>query len=284
MSSILNFLVKHNHWFLFILLEGISFVLIFAFNNYHSAAMFTSANSVAGNLYAAISDVEGYFSLKDENTALHEHNKALVEKVNAMQEELSAFRDSASLADNRYICEKSKEGYTFGTARAINNTVNRTDNFITIDKGSNDGISQDMGVFNEKGVIGIVYLASENFALVQSLLNSKSMLSCRVKGDNSFCTLKWQGNDIYHSHLIDLPRHGRYEKGDTIVTSGFSASFPANVPVGEIIELEDSDDGNFYKAKIRLFADFSKADKLFTAGNSNRKEQAELESSINKEE
>ena len=276
MQQILNFLIKHNHWFLFILLEGISFVLLFSFNNYQSASMFTSTNEVAGNIYSMISDVDGYFTLNDENQALLEHNKELISEIEALKEELATLKDSNAIAafpDGKF---------RFNTARAVNNSLNKLQNFITIDKGENDGIGSEMGVFNDKGVVGIIYQTSGNFSLVMPLLNSKSMLSCRVKGSNSFCTLRWHGEELQYSYLIDLPRYAIFQQGDTVVTSGFSSIFPADIPVGEIERLEDSDDGMFYRARVRLFVDFASIDNVFVVGNDNKKEQDILEQSINK--
>ncbi|MBR5599757.1 MAG: rod shape-determining protein MreC [Bacteroidaceae bacterium] len=276
MQQILNFLIKHNHWFLFILLEGISFVLLFSFNNYQSASMFTSTNEVAGNIYSMISDVDGYFTLNDENQALLEHNKELISEIEALKEELATLKDSSAIAafpDGKF---------RFNTARAVNNSLNKLQNFITIDKGENDGIGSEMGVFNDKGVVGIIYQTSGNFSLVMPLLNSKSMLSCRVKGSNSFCTLRWHGEELQYSYLIDLPRYAIFQQGDTVVTSGFSSIFPADIPVGEIERLEDSDDGMFYRARVRLFVDFASIDNVFVVGNDDKKEQDTLEQSINK--
>ncbi|MBQ2808933.1 MAG: rod shape-determining protein MreC [Bacteroidaceae bacterium] len=282
MQSILNLLIKYNHWFLFTLLEGISIVLLLFFNNYHSAVFFTSANGIAGNIYSMITDVEGYFNLKDENMRLVEHNRLLSEELQAMGKELSAYKDSTMLAGNGFVAA-NRGNFTFGTAKVINGSLNRVNNFITIDKGSSDGVTTEMGVFNEQGVVGIVRQTSENFAIVLPLLNSKSMISCRVKGSNSFCTLKWDGTELQHSYLIDLPRYALFEQGDTVVTSGFSSIFPAGIPVGEIQNLEDSDDGMFYRAKVKLYVNFSSIDNLFIVGHKKKNEQEILEESMNKE-
>ena len=281
MQQILNFLIKHNHWFLFILLEGISFVLLFSFNRYQNAAMFTSTNEFAGNIYSFMNDVDGYFGLSDENEALVEQNRVLINEIEQLKQELASFKDSTALATNSFAAPL-KGDFRFNTARAVNNSLNKVNNFITIDKGKNDGINSEMGVFNDKGVIGIIYKTSDNFSLVMPLLNSKSMLSCRVKGSNSFCTLRWNGEELQYSYLIDLPRYAIFQQGDTVVTSGFSSIFPADIPVGEIERLEYSDDGMFYRARVRLFVDFASIDNLFVVGNDNKLEQDTLEMSINK--
>ena len=282
MQTILNFLIKHNHWFLLLLLEGISFVLIISFNNYQSATVFTSANNIAGNAYGILSDVNSYFGLKEKNDELFEYNRLLLNEIEQTKEELKKYKDSTSVADNGYI-QNNRDGYFYLTACVVNNNLNKVNNFVTIDKGEKDGILSEMGVFNSQGVVGIVYSTSENFALVIPLLNSKSNISCRVKGTNSYSTLQWNGGDARYSYLVDLPRYAVFEKGDTVVTSGFSSIFPAGVPVGVIDNLEDAEDGLFFKARVELFVDFSSIENLFVVGNNKKEEQELLEKTIEKE-
>ena len=280
MRSILNILIKHNHWFLFLLLEGISFVLIVSFNNYQKATMFTSANSFAGNIHSAITDIDSYFGLKSENQVLVEQNRELANVVENLKARLREFEDSASVSTIRHTLPLHS-GFRYNTARVVNNSVNKVNNYITIDKGLLHGVKDQMGVFNHQGVIGITYTSSDNFTVVLSLLNSKSIISCKVK-DNTLCTLKWDGNDTRHSYLIDLPRYELFEKGDTVYTSGFSSIFPAGIPVGRIERLEDSADGQAYRALVELFADFSSIDNVFVVGNEYMEEQERLEQSIDK--
>ena len=279
MQTILNFLIKHNHWFLFTLLEGISFVLIVSFNNYQSAVMFTSANNIAGNIYSAITDVDSYFSLKSENETLTEHNRTLLEELEQTRNELNTLKDNNLLAVHEFTRNKA-DGFYYKSARIVNNSLNKTDNYITIDKGTNDGVHEEMGVFSEKGVVGIVYQSSANYSIVLPLLNGKSKVNCRVKGSNSFCALQWDGSDTRYSYLVDLPRYAAFEMGDTVVTSGFSSIFPKDIPVGTIEKTEDSADGMFYCAKVRLFTDFSSLNTVYIVGNKGHKEQLELEKSI----
>ncbi len=278
MRSILDFLIKHNHWFLLLLLEGISFVLIVSFNNFQRAAVFTSANKIAGNLYSAITDVDSYFGLRSENEALVTHNKELINDIERLKSRLRIYEDSTSIADGQYTTQ-GDEGFYYNTARVVNNSTNRVNNYLTIDKGTLQGVKDQMGVFNNRGVIGVTYTSSDNFTVVMPLLNSKSIISCKVK-DNTLCTLKWDGKDTRYSYLIDLPRYELFEQGDTVTTSGFSSIFPAGLPLGLIDRLEDSADGQSYRARVRLFVDFSDIDNVFVVGNSHREEQEILEESI----
>ena len=279
MHTLLNFFIKHNHWFLFLLLEGIGVMLIVQFNNYQNAKMFTSANSVAGNLFAAITDVNSYFALKSENARLLQYNKELNGQVTALKARLAQHQDSAMVA----TLPHKANGFFYNSATVVNNALNAVNNYITIDKGTADGVEAEMGVFCNEGVVGIIYTASEHYSVVIPLINSKSSISCRVKGSDSFCTLQWDGSDTRYSYLVDLPRYTKFEIGDTVVTSGFSSIFPADIPVGIIERTEDSDDGMFAQARVELFTNFATLRKVYIVGNEGRKEQWELENSISKE-
>ncbi|MBQ5706024.1 MAG: rod shape-determining protein MreC [Bacteroidaceae bacterium] len=281
MRALFNFLVKHNDWFLFLLLEGISLVLIVRFNNYQSATFFTSAGSMAGSVYSMFMDANRYFHLKTENDGLLAQNVALTRELSELKEQLTELRNSETLLNDSLV-KSIDSGYKFLTANIINNSLNSVNNFITLNKGSDDGVRPEMGVFNSDGIVGVVYLTSENRSIVIPLLNSKSSISCRVKGSESFCSLSWDGGDTRYSNLIDLPRYAQFEKGDTVVTSGFSSIFPGDLPVGTVERIEDSADGMFYTVRVKLFVDFSRLTSVFIVGNDDYEEQSQLEQEITK--
>ena len=281
MRALFNFLVKHNDWFLFLLLEGISLVLIVRFNNYQSATFFTSAGSMAGSVYSMFMDANRYFHLKTENDGLLAQNVALTRELSELKEQLTELRNSETLLNDSLV-KSIDSGYKFLTANIINNSLNSVNNFITLNKGSDDGVRPEMGVFNSDGIVGVVYLTSKNRSIVIPLLNSKSSISCRVKGSESFCSLSWDGGDTRYSNLIDLPRYAQFEKGDTVVTSGFSSIFPGDLPVGTVERIEDSADGMFYTVRVKLFVDFSRLTSVFIVGNDDYEEQSQLEQEITK--
>lgn len=281
MRALFNFLVKHNDWFLFLLLEGISLVLIVRFNNYQGATFFTSAGSVAGNVYSVFMDANRYFHLKKENDGLLAQNVTLTRELTELKEQFAELRNNEALQKDSLV-HSIKSGYTFLTANIINNSLNSVNNFITLNKGSDDGVRPEMGVFNSDGIVGVVYLTSKNRSIVIPLLNSKSSVSCRVKGSDSFCSLSWDGGDPRYSNLIDLPRYAQFETGDTVVTSGFSSIFPGDLPVGTVEKIEDSADGMFYTVRVKLFVDFSRLTSVFIVGNESYEEQSKLEEKAQK--
>lgn len=280
MRNLLDFLLKYNHWFLFILLEVICFVLLFRFNNYQQSVFFTSANAVAGKVYEVSSAVSSYFHLQSVNEDLLDRNMALEQQIANLENRLRDLRlDSASISGIRNLEHKD---YRIFNAHVIRNSLNRADNYITLDKGSSSGIRPEMGVVNGNGVVGIVYKTSPSYSLVISVLNSKSNISCKIVGSEYFGYLKWEYGDSQYAYLRDLPRHAEFSLGDTVVTSGFSTVFPEGMMVGTVDDMSDSNDGLSYLLRIKLATDFGKLGSVRVISRNGQAEQKELENMGNK--
>ena len=278
MRNLLNFFLKYNYWFLFILLEVISFALLFRFNNYQGSAFFTSSNQVAGMVYEAANNVTGYFHLKSINDDLVQENVELelqIERLRSALMELTA--DSVGLEKMKLDALK---GYDIYRANVINNSLTHVDNYITIDKGENDGIRPEMGVINGSGVVGIVYYTSANYSVVIPILNSKSSVSCKIKRSDYFGFLKWDGGSSEYATVKDMPRHSLFSLGDTIVTSGHSAVFPGGIPIGTVEDMSDSHDGLSYLLKVKLFTDFGRLNDVRVIAQKGLEEQIELEQKV----
>lgn len=280
MRNLLDFFIKYNYWFLFILLEVISFGLLFRFNSYQGSVYFTSANWLAGNVYEISDGVTSYFHLKSVNEELMERTIYLEQQVSALREAyIKTTRDTTWVDE---IQRSVLKDFTILKAQVINNSINRADNYITLNKGEKDGICSEMGVINGNGVVGIVYLTASHHSIVIPVLNSKSSISCKVKNSDYFGYLKWNGEDSRYAYLMDLPRHSVCEKGDTIVTSGFTSIFPSGIMVGTIEDIADSHDGLSYLLKVKLSTDFGKLNDVRVIARRDMAEQKELEQKIMK--
>ena len=275
MRNLLNFLIKYNYWFLFLLLEVTSFVLLFRFNRYQQSLFFTSANAMVGSIYETTGQVKSYFHLRSINSDLLDRNLLLEQQLVALQNRLlQQGMDSASL---RSIERVTPSTFSLHEAQVIKNSLTLEDNYITLDKGSADGIRPEMGVVDARGVVGIVFKTSPHYALVISLLNSKSSISCKIAGSDYFGYLKWQGGDVQYAFLKDLPRHAQFNLGDTVVTSGYSTVFPEGIMVGTVDDMQDSHDGLSYLLKVKLATDFGKLNAVRVIERSRQLEQLELE-------
>ena len=276
MRNLLNFLIKYNYWFLFLLLEVASFILLFRFNHYQQSVYFTSANGVAGKVYEISGGITSYFHLKTANEDLLDRNMWLEQRLLFLENVLKEKGlDSARL----YSMERlAPTEYQIFKANVIKNSLNKADNYITLDRGTTEGIRPEMGVVDANGVVGIVYKTSPHYSLVIPLLNSKSSISCKIVGSDYFGYLKWEGGNSRFAYLKDLPRHAEFNLGDTVVTSGYSTVFPEGVMVGTVDDMSDSHDGLSYLLKITLATDFGKVSNVRVISRNGQDEQKALES------
>ena len=194
--------------------------------------------------------MSSYFGLRQINSEQLSHIAELENEVLRLKHLVRNYEDFQSLVID------TVSNYRYTIAHVVANSTNKVENFLTLDKGYEDGIRQDQGVADHNGVVGIVSKVSAHYALVISLLNPNLRLSVSLKNEESYGSLWWDGNDPRYALLEDLPRTVQFEKGDTVVTTSYSSSFPAGVPVGMVEESFETDNNNFLTLRIRLFADF----------------------------
>lgn len=255
MKNLLDFLARYNHWLLFIILEVASFVLLFQFNNYQGSVWFTSANAVSGKVFEWSASVEQFFALTKVNEDLTQRNLLLEQQVRLLADSLQQRDGAAAMPQSRLL--QLLADYRLIPAKVVSNTVNRRDNFITIDKGAKDGVKKDMGVVCGNGVVGIVYLVSDHYSILLPVLNSQSNISCTIKGRGYFGYLHWTGGATNLAYVDDIPRHAHFKLYDLVVTSGYSSVFPPGILVGKILHVYNSSDGLSYRLNVKLSTDFA---------------------------
>ena len=258
MHNLTEFLAKHNHWFVFLVLEVVSMVLLFRYNSYQGSVWFSSANAVTGKVYEWDSAVESYFSLSGVNSQLTQRNAFLEQQVRMLDDSIARLTRSQETAVTRLSSMVPFQGCRLIPAKVVANMVNRYDNLITIDKGSADGVKRDMGVVCGMGVVGIVYLVSEHYSIVIPALNSHSNISCTIQRRGYFGYLRWRGGSSQLAYLEDVPRHAHFKLGDNVVTSGYSSVFPPGVMVGKVLHVFNSADGLSYRVQVKLSTDFAR--------------------------
>ena len=255
MKNLLDFLARYNHWLLFIILEVASFVLLFQFNNYQGSVWFSSANAVSGKVFEWSASVEQFFALTKVNEDLTQRNLLLEQQVRLLTDSIQQRDGAATLLQKQQL--QLLADYRLIPAKVVSNTVNRRDNFITIDKGAKDGVKKDMGVVCGNGVVGIVYLVSDHYSILLPVLNSQSNISCTIKGRGYFGYLHWTGGATNLAYVDDIPRHAHFKLYDLVVTSGYSSVFPPGILVGKILHVYNSSDGLSYRLNVKLSTDFA---------------------------
>ena len=274
MRNLLDFLVKYSYWFLFFVLEAVSFVLLFQFNSYQGSVWFSSANAVAGKLYETTSAVESYFQLSKINTELTQRNLYLEQRLCKLEKEKSDSVADSTMENSLLL--KSLQPYRLIPAQVVNMKWGRKDNLLTIDKGEADGIKKDMGVVCGTGIVGIVYLTSAHYSIVIPVLNSQSNISCVIQGRGYFGYLHWTGGDISEAYVDDVPRHAHFKLYENVVTSGYSSVFPASIMVGKILHVYNSADQMSYRLRVKLSTDFGRLRDVCVVDNTALSEQIEV--------
>ena len=260
MHDFIERITAYVHWALFLLLEVLSGFMLFQYNHYQGSIWFTQANTVSGIVHEWEAQVLSYLRLPAENAALVRRNLILQQQNDVLRHKLQAI--SAPPLEQKDSTKKDSpwgESYegSFIPARIIDNSVRKRDNMLVIDVGSEDGVAPEMGVVSGTGVVGIVSGVTSHHALVMSILNSHSSISCRLRGTEYFGYLKWKGGSPLRAYMDDVPRHARIHKGDIVETSGFSNVFPAGIFLGKVAKITNSDDGLAYKLEILLGTDLS---------------------------
>lgn len=254
MHNLIEFLQKNHHWFLFLLLEVASLVLLFQFNSYQGSVWFTSANYVSGKVYEADAAVRQFFSLTRVNDELTMRNIYLEKQVEQLSDRLAKATGDSTIA----VAEQKRVLANFRviSAHVISNSIDKQDNLITLDKGSADGIKPDMGVACGTGIVGIVYQVSEHYSIVIPLLSSHSNISCKIQNKGYFGHLYWDGRSSRYAYVDGIPRHAHFKLYDKIETSGYSSVFPPGLMVGKILHVYNSPDGLSYRLMVELSTDF----------------------------
>lgn len=255
MGELANRILKHIHWGVFLVLEALSGLLLFRFNTYQGSVWFTQANTAAAIVMEWEERILSYIHLARQNQYLTRENVVLQYNMSIMRRELDSLHHEPSFTEREEALLTS--GMHLTPARVVANSVNRKDNYLTINVGRRDGIQPEMGVVSGTGVMGIVSRVTEHYALVMSVLNSQSNISCRLRGTDYFGYLKWDGGNPLHACMDDVPRHAQIHKGDIVETSGFSNVFPPGLFVGRVAQVHNSPDGMAYRLEVQLSTDLS---------------------------
>ncbi|WP_158974458.1 rod shape-determining protein MreC [Cellulophaga sp. L1A9] len=271
MQQIINFIFRNKNLLLYLFLLFISLAFTIQSHSYHQSKFFNSANWLTGGVYKTSNGISSYFNLEKENQKLVDENMRLRRIIINNEYNAEIPVDSLKL-DSTLI------DYTIISAKIIKNSYSNLDNYITLNKGSKNGIQQDMGVITPNGILGIIENTSGKFSRVQSILNRKSNLNAKLKNTDNFGSLIWDTKDFNTVQLIDIPRRIPIKVGDTILTGAASSIFPENIPIGTIKSFGLDVSKSSYTINISLFNDMSNLKNVYIINNTNRVTLEELES------
>ena len=277
MRNLVLFFIKYNAFFVFILLEIISLYLVVNNNEKQNQVFVSSANQMTGSFYERYDKIVSYWNLGDVNAELANDNKRLMEQLpNAYFDDNV---DTVEVVDTQYL-----QQYEYIPAKVVNNSVNRYNNYLTLNRGKSHGIKSNTGVITNNGIVGVVQKVSTNYAGVMSILHHNTRISAKLKSSDYFGSLVWKKNDARYMYLDAIPKHAELEKGDTIITSGFSTMFPEGIMIGTVSKAKIIDGSNFYEIKVRLSSDMNNLNHVFVVNNLLKEEQEALEEAVKLED
>ena len=272
MRTLLNFLVRNHYYLLFIFLQIVCILLIARNKNLQSTHILNSSNAISAETFQAISNTKEYLSLKEENSKLARENAGLINVIRSRTYEVI---NVAALQKNDTLY---KQKYIYNNAKVINNSTNLRSNYLTLNIGSEQGITHDMAIINSEGIVGVVKDVSKNFSSALSILHKDVKVNCMLKKDGAYGPLSWEKDDDYTSAtLTDIPIHAHIKNGDTIVTSALSSIFPEGIMVGFVKSFERKSGDAFYTVKINLSTNFKKINHVYIIKNVFKAEQDSLE-------
>ena len=269
MNKILEFFYKYLSIVIFLILEILAFLLVVNKNDLQRSVAFRYATTLSAWTYEVTNLVTDYFGLVEANKYLAEENARLYKEIADYK---------STLVDS--VVVQSVENYL--SAKVVFNSVYDLQNYIIIDKGSEQGIEEDMGVFAPQGVVGVVQRVSENYAVVLPIINPEQVISAKIKGNNQLGSVKWNGNSPLKAKLYEIPSHVNVVAGDTVVTSGFSAIFPEGIMIGIVDKAAHVENTMYCDIDINLAVDFQSLSYVTVAMFENKNELLNLQKSLGK--
>lgn len=274
MQNFADFLRRYSQFILFLFLLGISVFFIYKNNKYQRVLIFNAANETAGQAYSVYASAWEYLNLKKNNRLLADENAAL--RAQLLADKYKIYNKWMN-SDTSY-----KQVYKYIPAQVINNSVDKANNYVTLNVGRLHGVKPDMGIISPDGVVGVVKSVSDHFSVGISLLHRKLQLSARLRGSEFFGSLQWQGTDESTLILEYIPSYAKVAPGDTIETTTYSSIFPQGIPIGRVKSFEVDADEGYFRIKVKPMTEFRKLNTVYVIDYTLKQEQTILEDEARK--
>ncbi|MGV8963018.1 MAG: rod shape-determining protein MreC [Candidatus Saccharimonadaceae bacterium] len=280
MRNLLNYILRNSAWFLAFLLIAFSLYLVFSQNSYQRSVYLSSTNKITSEIYRLSNNVTSFFHLKSNNDKLLVKNAQLERTLQLLKNQVVALDKDTTAIRSFTIDSIQPAQFEFIPATVVNISISKFNNYITIDKGSLDGINPDMGVLSNEGVVGVVRSVSTHSSVIIPIINPKFRLGAKLKNSENFGSIMWNGDNADIAQLRELPKHELFAAGDTVVT-GFSRIFPEGVVIGYTKDIGTSTDDNFNTFNVSLATNFHTLHHVLIINDKYYKERTTLETSVN---
>jgi rod shape-determining protein MreC len=277
MRNIFLFIRRYFVFLAFLVLQGFALWMLFKYNRVHRAVFLGAASEVTGSINSQVDKVDDYFHLQEENKRVHRMNDSL---MNLLRSNFNVPDTSQKIVTDslRIDSTTTYRRYIYRAAKVVYNSVNADKNYIQINRGSNQGVKDNMAVVSSDGsVVGVVVSVSPNFAQVMSLLHVQSSVSASLKNSNITGKVEWDAIDPRFVLLRGIPKDIKVNKGDTVLTSQYSFNFPPYFMIGTVANVGTDPSSGFYLLKVRTSVSFNSLQQVFVVENLQREEQLKLD-------
>ncbi|RYF48467.1 MAG: rod shape-determining protein MreC [Cytophagaceae bacterium] len=264
-----------------LVMQIIALSFLFRYNKFHEAAFMGVANELTGRVSSRYSNVEYYFRLKKINESLAQQNEQLLNQLKNNYQGADSLTQVVIDTVNKDTSGIARR-YLWRGARVVNNSVSLQNNYLTIHRGERQGVRKDMGVISPQGIVGMVVNTSENFSVVMTMLNRQSSVSAKIKNSGEIGKVLWDGKSPGYVTMENIPKSVKLVKGDSVVTSGYSLSFPPGILIGTVNEIIDDKTSNFYSLKLQPSTNFYSVEYVTVVDNLQKDEQKRLEEATRK--
>ena len=281
MRNIFLFIRRYFNFLFFLVLQIVALSFLFRYNKFHEAAFMGVTSELTGRISSKYSNVEYYFRLKKINESLAAQNEHL---LNSLPSDFQSPDTTQRIVvdTTRYDTLHATRKYIWRGARVVNNSVSMQNNYITIHRGEQQGVTKEMGVVSPQGLVGVVVNASENFAVVMTMLNRQSSVSAKLHRSGEIGKVQWDGRTPDYVTMINIPKSASVSTGDSVVTSGYSLSFPPGIMIGTVSEVIDDKSSNFYSLKVKPSTNFYNVEYVTVVDNLQKEEQKKVEEAAKK--
>jgi len=278
LRNIFLFIQRYFTFISFLVLQIICIVLLSRSSESHNTVFSTAANEVTGRINRQYSGVSQFFALRETNRLLSEENARLRNQLN--ESFIDTVTHKLTMADNVLKDSSGRiRKYSFLSAHVIGNTITLQNNFLTIEKGSLQGVKKGMAVTSPNGIVGVVVETGQNISRIMSLLHRNSKVSAMLKKDGVAGSLEWDGEDPGYLVLRNIPKSSVIKPGDTVLTSNYSANFPPGLPIGTVSKISSDAESNFFTLRVKTAVNFYSIQYVYLIENVFYQEQLNLEQS-----
>src|SRR5438477_3907119 len=282
MRNIFLFIGRYFTFFIFLVFQVLALSFLFRYNKYHHAVGLGMTNELTGWMNSKYANVDNYFHLKQESDRIHRINDSL---INLLQSNFLNPDTATKFVQDSipYDTLGHRRRYLWRDAEVVSNSVNSERNYIQINRGSKQGIKDNMGVLNsDLSLVGIVVNTSDNFSQVMSLLHVKNNVNAIMKKSGNAGTISWDGKNPLFLTMTGVPKSDSVVRGDTVLTGTYSLSFPPLKMIGRVASIVKDNSSNFYTLRIQTAANFQNLQHVFVVENLQGDEQDKLDKNTRK--